>query len=85
MDIFRQFETFPRIELQPDDNIDDINWFVKAKLQSTINDGPLLDGDVPEKLKVEIFDVLCKRSRGMCAHHDLALLMPMSLISAADG
>ena len=70
VDIFRQFETFPRIELQPDDNIDDINRFVKAKLQSTINDGLLLDGDVPEKLKAEIFDVLCMRSRGMYAHHD---------------
>ena len=69
IDILRQFETFPRIELQPDDNIGDINQFVKTKLQSTIDDGLLLDGDVPDKLKIEIRDVLCKRSRGMCAHH----------------
>ena len=69
-DILRQFEMFPRIELQPDDNIGDINQFVKTKLQSTINDGLLLDGDVPDKLKDEICDTLCKRSRGMCAHHD---------------
>ena len=65
IDILRQFEMFPRIELQPDDNIGDINQFVKAKLQSTIDDGLLLDGDVPDKLKFEICDVLCKRSRGM--------------------
>ena len=70
VDIFRQFETFPRVELQPDDNIDDISRFVKAKLQSSIEDGRLLDGDVPDKLKFEICDILCKRSRGMCAHHD---------------
>ena len=69
IDILRQFETFPRIELQPD-NTGDINQFVKMKLQSTIDDRLLLDGDVPDKLKIEICDVLCKRSRGMCAHHD---------------
>ena len=68
-DILRQFETFPRIELQPDDNIGDINRFVETKLQSTIDDGLLLEGDVTDKLKVEIFDVLCRRSRGMYAHH----------------
>ena len=38
-DILRQFEMFPRIELQPDDNIGDIIQFVKTKLQSTIDDG----------------------------------------------
>ena len=70
IDIFRQFETFPRIELQPDDNIGDINRFVKTKLQSTIDDGLLLCGNVPDKLTIEICDVLCRRSRGMCAHHD---------------
>ena len=69
-DILRQFEMFPRIELQPDDNIGDINQFVEAKLQSTIDDGLLLEGDVPDKLKVEICDVLCNRSKGMYAHHD---------------
>ena len=69
-DILRQFEIFPRIELEPDDNIGDINGFVKTKLQSTIDDGLLLDGEVPDSLKAEISDVLCKRSRGMYAHHD---------------
>ena len=69
-DILRQFETFPRIELQPDDNIGDINQFVVTKLQSTIDDGLLLEGDVPNKLKAEICDVLCKRSRGMYAHRN---------------
>ena len=69
MDILRQFEMFPRIELQPDDNIGDINLFVKSKLQSKIDDGLLLEGHVPAELKVEIYDVLCKRSKGMYAHH----------------
>ena len=70
IDILRQFETFPRIELQPDDNMGDINQFVKTKLQSTIDDRLLLDGDVPDELKVEICGVLCERSRGMYIHHD---------------
>ena len=69
-DILRQFETFPRIELEPDDNIGDINHFVETKLQSNIDDGLVLQGVVPEKLKVEICDVICKRSRGMYTHHD---------------
>ena len=69
-DILRQFETFPRIELQPDNNIGDINRFVETKLQSTIDDGLLLEGDVTDKHKVEIYDVLCRRSRGMYAHHN---------------
>ena len=55
-DILRQFETFPRIELQPN-NTSDINQFVKTKLQSTIDDRLLLDGDVPDNLKIEICDV----------------------------
>ena len=65
IDILRQLEMFPRIELQPDDNISDINRFVETKLQSIIDDGLLLEGDVPDELKVEICDVLCKRSKGM--------------------
>ena len=69
-DILRQFQMFPRIELQPDDNIGDINRFVEMKIQSTIDDGLLLEGDVPDELKVELCDVLCKRSRGMCAHNN---------------
>ena len=68
-DILRQFEIFPKIELKPDDNVGDINVFVRTKLQSTIDDGLLLEGDVPDSLKTEISDVLCKRSRGMYVHH----------------
>ena len=68
IDILLQFDKFPSIELQPDDNIDDISRFVKTKLQSTIDDRLLLSGRVPDKLKVEIYNALCKRSKGMCAH-----------------
>ena len=67
-DIVRQFEMFPRIELEPDDNMGDISQFVKTKLQSTIDDGLLLEGDVRDELKSEICDALCRRSRGMYAH-----------------
>ena len=68
IDILWQFDMFPRIELKPDDNIGDISRFVKTKLQSTIDDRLLLGGQVPDKLKVEIYDALCERSKGMCAH-----------------
>ena len=69
-DILRQFEQFPMIELQPDDNISDITQFVRTKIQSTIDDCKLLDGDVPDALKVEICDVLRKRSQGMWVHQN---------------
>jgi len=64
-EILRQFEMFPRIEMQPDDNVSDINQFVRTKVQSTIDDGLLLDGVVDYGLKAEICDVLCERSKGM--------------------
>ena len=64
-DILQQFVMFPRIDLEPDDNIGDINHYVKTKLQSTIDDRLLLEGDVPDKLKTEIYDALCARSEGM--------------------
>ena len=64
-DILSQFEMFPKIELQPDDNIGDINRFVKTKLQSSIDDRRLLEGHVRDELQAEICSTLCKRSRGM--------------------
>jgi hypothetical protein len=64
-DIIVQFKMFPRIELQPDDNVSDINQFVETRVKSTIDDGELLCGEVSDKLKIEICEVLCKRSKGM--------------------
>ena len=64
-DILLQFVMFPRIEMEPGDNISDINHYVKTNLQSTIDDRLLLEGDVPDKLKAEICDALCARSKGM--------------------
>ncbi|KAF8417598.1 hypothetical protein EV426DRAFT_578107 [Tirmania nivea] len=52
VDILSQFENFPRIELQPDDNVSDINKFVLTK------------GDVSNEVKEEICNVLCQRSKG---------------------
>jgi len=65
IDILVQFEMFPRIELEPDDNFDDINRFVKEKVQSAIELKHLLHGNVPNALKDEICRVLCERSKGM--------------------
>jgi len=65
VDIARQFEMFPRIELQPDDNASDIERFIKESIQTSIDDGELLDGAVGDGLKAEIFEVLSERSRGM--------------------
>jgi hypothetical protein len=64
-DILMQFEMFPRIELEPDDNVDDINRFVKGKVQGMIERKQLLHGNVPNVLKDEICQVLCGRSKGM--------------------
>jgi hypothetical protein len=64
-EIVAQFEIFPRIELQPDDNVSDINQFVETRVKSTIDDGELLCGEVSDELKIEICEVLCKRSKGM--------------------
>ncbi|KAI5841657.1 hypothetical protein BZA05DRAFT_344843, partial [Tricharina praecox] len=65
IDILRQLEMFPRIDLQPDDNVGDINRFVETKVRGTIDDGLLLDGVVDRALNAEICDVLCERSKGM--------------------
>ena len=64
-DILMQFEMFPRIELEPDDIVDDINRFVEEKLQEMIERKRLLHGNVPNALKEEICQVLCERSKGM--------------------
>jgi len=64
-DILLQFEKFPKIELQPDDNVSDIHKFVEAKVQSVIDDKQLLHGEVPDDLKVKICDALRMRSKGM--------------------
>jgi hypothetical protein len=64
-DILVQFETFPRIELEPNDNVDDINLFVKEKVHETIERKRLLHGNVPNTLRDEICQVLCERSKGM--------------------
>jgi hypothetical protein len=64
-DILVQFKMFPRIELEPDDNVDDINRFVKEKVQGMIERKHLLHGNVANALKDEICKVLCERSKGM--------------------
>ncbi|KAI5795814.1 hypothetical protein FPQ18DRAFT_289411, partial [Pyronema domesticum] len=64
-EIVAQFKMFPRIELQPDDNVSDINQFVETRVTSAIDDGELLCGQVSDVLKTEICEVLCERSKGM--------------------
>jgi len=64
-DILLQFEMFPRIELEPDDNVDDINRFVKEKVHGAIERKQLLHGNVADALKTEICQVLGERSKGM--------------------
>ena len=60
-----QFEIFPRIELQADDNFDDVKLFVNTSVHKAINGKLLLHGNVPLDLQVEICKVLCERSKGM--------------------
>lgn len=63
-DILAQFKIFPRIELQPDDNVGDINEFIRAKVESAIDDSLLLHGDVSIELKEEMYNVLHQRCKG---------------------
>ena len=67
IDILVRFEMFPRIELEPDHNVDDINRFVKEKVQEMIERKRLLHGNVENALNDEICKVLCERSKGMSA------------------
>jgi hypothetical protein len=64
-DILHQFQGDPKIELRSDDNFGDINQFINMRIESAINDGLLLHGDVRCELKFEICDALCQRSKGM--------------------
>lgn len=65
VDILHQFTMFPRIDVQPDDNGNDINKFIKTTVESAVADAQLLHGDVTDQLKFVICDVLCDRSKGM--------------------
>jgi hypothetical protein len=62
IDILVQFRMFPRIDLEPDDNVGDINEFIARRVKSVIDGGQLLLGDVSDKLKSEICRVLRTRS-----------------------
>jgi len=66
-DTLVQFNAFPRIELESDGNVGEINRFLKVEAQSTIERKQLLHGNVPNALKDEICQVLCERSKGMYA------------------
>jgi hypothetical protein len=59
-EIVAQFKIFPRIELQPNDNVSDIDQFIKTRVKSAIDNRKLLSGEVSDKLKIEICEVLCK-------------------------
>ncbi|KAI5842268.1 hypothetical protein BZA05DRAFT_464062, partial [Tricharina praecox] len=86
IDIFLQFETFPRIQLQPDDNVTNIIQFVKMTVRGAIEDKELLHGNVPYGLKDEICEVLCEQSRGMAVQVPTAALQITFLcnMSTAD-
>jgi len=64
-DILLQFEMFPKIELQSNDNVDDINRFINTQIQTAIEDKQLLHGVVPDELKDKICKVLHVGSKGM--------------------
>ena len=66
-DIFQRIAMFPMIELRlrPDANFGGIKRFIEIKLQSAIDGGLLLAGEVSQELKIEIWHVLSMRSNGM--------------------
>ena len=64
-DILKHFEIFPRIEIQPDDNIGDINLFITRTVRNSIVDNELLCGECNEQLAQDICQALRTRSKGM--------------------
>jgi len=64
-EILYQFKKFSRIDLLSDDNYSDISEFIERRLESAINDGELLLGDVSCNLRSDICEVLCARSKGL--------------------
>ncbi|KAI5776308.1 hypothetical protein EDC01DRAFT_625555, partial [Geopyxis carbonaria] len=64
-DIVIPLGSFPRIELEPDDNAGDINEFINERLDSVIDDQQLLFGHVSDHLKEDMRETLCHRSKGM--------------------
>ena len=66
-DIRQQVAMSRMVELRlgPDANFGGIKRFIGIKVQSTIDDGLLLAGEVSHVLKIEICHVLSKRSNGM--------------------
>lgn len=64
-DILTQLGSFPRIDIQPDDQASDISNFIKSRIGRIIADKELLRGNVGDKLQLEIREVLVTRSQGM--------------------
>ncbi|KAA8894567.1 hypothetical protein FN846DRAFT_999693 [Sphaerosporella brunnea] len=81
-DILRQFEMFPRISLQPEDNFGDIKEFIAEKLKSAITHHPLLH--ITEDLEREIYDVLCVRAKGMFQLAALQITLLFEFDMASD-
>lgn len=61
-DILKEFSTFPRIDVQPEDHARDIDRFIKSKIE---HNKQLLLGAASDELQREICDVLRSRSKGM--------------------
>jgi len=61
-DILKEFSTFPRIDVQPEDHARDIDRFIKSTIQ---HNKQLLLGAASDELQREICDVLRSRSKGM--------------------
>lgn len=64
-DILNELEMFPRIDVEPTDNNNDIIKFVRERIEFNIDHKLLLEGAVSEDLKKRIHDSICERSDGM--------------------
>lgn len=65
LDIAHQLSGFPTIELVPDDNFEDVKYFVKTKVRRAVEDGKLLPCIVDSEFEEEICEILYKKSKGM--------------------
>ncbi|KAI5814913.1 hypothetical protein BZA77DRAFT_317793 [Pyronema omphalodes] len=63
--IVAQFQIFPLIVLEPEDNTDDIKVFVENRVKRAIDDRKLLKGEVSSRLKLQICEVITGLCQGM--------------------
>ncbi len=65
IDIVLRLKHSPNVFIQASDNKEDIENFVHAEVEHSINNHKLLRGQVPSQLKIQIISALIEGAQGM--------------------